>query len=111
MSEPATVAAMPQGRKLQANQGFITGRIFSRRRINTQQGHLYLTVLKLPAPDQYSHPATVELRSTFQLGDVDSDWSGPVQLGGMPNSYDQQDKETGDRTRIISARNEYTVIE
>lgn len=117
MSEAqAAVSQIPaKQNKLQTNHGHITGRIITARKLNTQQGPLILTVLRLPAPDQYSHPSTIELRSTERLGENDTDWSGYVRLGGMPNNYNRTevDRDTGEQRSIPtrSARNEFTVVE
>lgn len=111
MSETAQVTQMPAAAKIKLNQGFMSGRITTQRRINTQTGPLYLTVLKQPAADEFSHPATVEIRSSFKLGENGDDWKGLVNMRGMPNSYDSTDKETGEKRRIISARNEFEAVE
>lgn len=117
MSEAqAAVSQIPAKQtKLQTNHGHISGRIVTSRKLNTQQGPLILTVLRLPAPDQYSHPSTIELRSSERLGENDTDWSGYVRLGGMPNNWERTevDRETGESRKIPtrSARNEFTVIE
>lgn len=110
-NQAPAVAQLPAGRKLSTNQGHISGRIQSRRAINTATGKLHLTVLKLAAADPYSHPATVELRSSSSLGVPGDDWNGVITLGGMPNNYEVKDKETGEMTRVSSARNEYIVVE
>lgn len=96
---------------LQPGQAYISGRIVSARKINTQNGPLFLTVLKLAAPDPFSHPATIELRSSGKLGAIAEDWTGVVRIGGMPNNFTTTDKETGEDTPVRSARNELTVVE
>lgn len=112
MSEANTVT--PIQNKMTFNQAMIQGKIESKRNISTQQGKLYLTVLKLAATDQYSHPMTIELRSSDPLGEVDDTITVKVQLGGLPNNYETKsiDRQTGEevKTRVRSARNEYTVI-
>lgn len=112
MSEANTVT--PIQNKMTFNQGMIQGRIESKRSISTQQGKLYLTVLKLAAQDSYSHPSTIELRSNDPLGEVDETISVKVQLGGLPNNYETKsiDRQTGEevKSRVRSARNEFTVV-
>lgn len=106
--------AQLQTPKLTFNQAVIQGKILSKRKIDTQQGLLYLTLLRLPAPDEYTSPATIELRSRDPLGDVGENYQCRVQLGGVQNNYETKtvDKETGDEKKVPvkSARNEYTVI-
>lgn len=110
MAEPAQATPI-QSAKQQINKGFISGRITTQRRISTSTGPLFLTVVKLPSQSEFDHPATVELRSNHKLGENGEDWQGAVNLRGMPNSYDMTDKETGEKRRVISARNEYEVID
>ncbi len=113
-AQAPNAAAAPAAKKLQTNHGHITGKINTKRKIKTSTGTLHLTVLKLPSADSFSHPSTVELRSNFDLGVVDEEWSGYVRLAGMPNNYDT--KRTDDDGEIVkehvrSARNEYVVLD
>lgn len=109
MTETAT--PLKPKASIQPGQAYITGRIAGMRKINTQTGALWLTVLKLAAPDAYSHPSTIELRSTVRLGQNEEDWAGVVRVSGMPNNYQVTDKETGERVAVRSARNELVVVE
>lgn len=109
MSQVETVT--PLKKALQPAQAYITGRIASVRRIKTAQGDLFLTVLKMAAPDPYSHPSTIEVRSNTRIGKPDDDWSGVVSLSGMANNYQVKNKETGEIDTVRSARNEFTVVE
>jgi hypothetical protein len=95
--------------KLGIAQAFINGRIAYARTTKTDNGRLFLTILKIPAADKYSHPATVEVSSTQKLGEVNDDWQGVVQVTGYPRTYDgKPDPETGEiktvRTATISLR-------
>lgn len=90
-------------------QTFIKGRIAYARAVKTDNGRLYLSILKIPAVDQYSHPSTVEVSSTNKLGEVNEDWQGVCQVTGYPRTYDSKpDPETGEvktvRTATISLR-------
>lgn len=108
------VAQLQPSQKLAFNQSFIQAKIVSKRSINTQEGKLFLTLVRMPAPNQFAHPATCELRSNEALGDIDETITVKVQLGGLPNNYETKsvDKHTGEETKqpVRSARNEYTVI-
>ncbi|HEY3300356.1 MAG TPA: hypothetical protein VGJ90_06215 [Methylophilaceae bacterium] len=114
MSTNANEVSQLSKLKTPNNQGYISGRIISQRKIKTQQGNLFLTVLRLPSPSEYDHPATVELRSSESLGLAGDDWQGHVRLHGMSNVYDTKstDTETGEvsTSTIRSARNEFTVL-
>ncbi len=95
--------------KLGMAQVYLQGRISYMRNQKTENGRLFLTILKIPAVDQYSHPATVEVSSSHKLGDVNDDWKGICQVTGYPRTYDSKpDPETGEiktvRTATISLR-------
>jgi hypothetical protein len=79
--------------------------------MNTNAGPLHLTIVKLPAPDEYTSPGTVELRSRQALGDVGSEVDVKVRLGGYPRSYKITDPETGEQRPVATADNHLTVIE
>lgn len=88
-------------------QARIAGRIASTRVKNTQDGKLFLTLLKLPAPDQYSSPSTVEVRSPERLGKPDEEVSVLVNIGGYSRSY-QVEGDDGKET-VRTAENTLTV--
>lgn len=111
MSQAETVSQMPTSRKLQSAQAFISCRLASMRKIDTKNGPLFLTVAKMPAVDQFSHPQTIELHSRNRLGKSNDDWSGVVMVGGTSNSYKSVDKDTGETETVYSARNSLTVVE
>jgi len=95
------------------NQAFMQGKIAGKRRIKTQEGVLHLTLVRLAAKDEFSHPSTVELRSYDSLGELEDTITVKVQLGGMPNNYESKSTdEDGNekKVQVRSARNEYTVI-
>lgn len=86
-------------------------RITGARRITTKNGKLWLTLCKLPAPDEFSAPQTLELRSTERLGAEGEDWQGKCRIGGYPRSYPVVDAETGEKTTVYTAEVNLTVIE
>lgn len=106
----APVAQLPTNLpKLGMAQTYLQGRIAYARTTKTENGRLFLTILKIPAADQYSHPATVEVSSDHKLGEVNDDWKGVCQVTGYPRTYDSKpDPETGEvktvRTATISLR-------
>lgn len=98
--------------KLAYCQAFISGRVTFRRRIKTTDGSYFMTVLKTPAADSFSHPGTVEVMSDQSIGSPGDDWSGIVQLSGYPRSYDgKPDPQTGEIQRIHTADNRLRVLE
>jgi hypothetical protein len=75
----------------------IRGRIASVREIGGARGG-FAHVIKLPAPDQYTSPATVEVVADERLGPVDSEWAGKVQIGGFGRSWT---KDVEDRNGVV----------
>jgi hypothetical protein len=93
-----------KGHTLPVGQAFLKGRVANRRRINGNEGTYWLTVVKLPARDEFSHPGTVEIMSRTPIGDVNDDWQGVVDVTGYPRSYNSKpDPETGEIRKISSA--------
>lgn len=98
--------------KLQPGQTFLAGLIAGRRRISGQSGSLWLTVVKLPAADEFSHPGTVELRSDNPIGEVNDKWQGVVSVTGFPRSYNTKpDPDTGEIKAIKTAQVMLEVVE
>ncbi|MES1983227.1 MAG: hypothetical protein V4443_12240 [Pseudomonadota bacterium] len=114
MNQPQTqapaVTPMPaKSHTLALAQTYLQGRIVYIRTKKTDNGRLFLTILKIPAVDQFSHPATVEVSSNEKLGEINDDWKGVCQITGYPRTYDgKPDPETGEirtmRTATISLR-------
>lgn len=98
--------------KLQPGQAFLAGLISNRRRVVGTAGTLWLTVVKLPSSDEFSHPATVEVRSHNPIGEVNDKWSGVVNVTGYPRSFNAKpDPDTGEIKSIKTAQVSLDVIE
>jgi hypothetical protein len=111
MAEPATNVSTLTA-KLKPAQCYIAGLIAARRRLQTQSGVIWLTVIKLPAQDEFSHPGTVEVRSHNPIGDVNDKWSGVVAVSGFPRSYNTKpDPETGEVKSVKTAQVQLDVVE
>lgn len=89
----------------------VKGRVFAARRIQTKAGPQVITILKLAAPDEYSSPQTIELRSSGRLADTGQDWQGRVRIGGYGRTYQVTDPDTGEKRTVQTADNSLTVIE
>jgi hypothetical protein len=89
----------------------LKGRVASRRVINTKNGRQVISTVKLPAPDSFTSPQTVELRSAKSLGEVGEDITVAVKVGGYGRSYQTTDPETGERRNVQTADNTLTVQE
>lgn len=84
MSNPAAVQEMPnKAPAIAANQAVIRGRIIEVKK--TENG--CYTALKLPAPDQYTSPQAVEIRSKRLLGRPEEDITVRVHVGGYRRGY------------------------
>jgi len=81
----------------------LSGRITHARKINTQRGQMHLTVVKLPAADEFSSPGVVELRSEAPIGRPGDDWAGTVRVSGYGRSYEQTD-QLGDKYKVATAQ-------
>ena len=75
----------------------VVGRIDASR---SHDGTRYTRVLT-PAPDAYSRPQTVEIRSKQKLGDRGEEISVTAKLGGYTRKpFRSVDKETGETTMV-----------
>lgn len=90
----------------------VKGRIANRRKQNAQGGTFWLTVIKTPARDEFSHPSTIEVTSDRPLGEVGDDWEGVVEISGYARAFNSKpDPETGEIKKINSAQNHLRVVE
>lgn len=101
----AAVQQLPQAAAgtIKPGEVALVGRIAGKRRIPTQAGHLWLTLVKLPAPDEFTSPQTVEIRSTDSLGDIGQDIKVKARVGGFPRAYNVTDKDTGEVRNVRTA--------
>lgn len=99
------------GETLPAPEVTIFGRIANRRRIQTKSGAQIVHVIKLPAPDSFTSPQTIEVRGSKPLGQVGEDCTFKVRVGGYGRSYKVTDAETGELQTIPTADNSLTVVE
>jgi hypothetical protein len=98
--------------KLNMGQAYLSGLITNRRRVTGTSGTTWLTILKLPAADKFSHPSTVEVRSTSPVGEINQEWAGVVNVGGFPRSFNgKPDPDTGEIKAIKTAQIHLDVVE
>jgi hypothetical protein len=109
----AAVTTLPTNApKVGIAQTYIKGRIAYARTQKTEQGRIFITILKIPAVDQYSHPSTVEVSSQSKLGDVNDDWAGLCNVTGYPRTFDgKPDPETGEVKTVRTATINLRVVE
>lgn len=89
----------------------LRGRIAAKRAIQTRNGRQFITIVKLPAPDEFTSPQTVELRSGKPLGEVGETVAVKVAVGGFGRSYQTTNQETGEKVTVQTADNSLTVVE
>lgn len=86
------------------NVATIRGRITESR---FHEGRYY-TAVQTPAPDEYSHPQTLEISSDKALGQKGQDITQGVRLGGSVHRFDRQANpqtgEVGGKGSIIRIR-------
>jgi len=79
-------------------QVFVVGRVEHRTRWEGK----YITRVITPAPDAYSKPQLVSIRSKQALGGAGDDVSITCKLGGYTRkAYKSTDKETGEITSVV----------
>jgi hypothetical protein len=111
MAEPQA-ASLPPSAKLGLGQCFLSGKIAYSRSQKTEHGRIHLTILKLAAADEFSHPSTVEVSSENKLGEVDETWKGVCAVTGYPRSFNgKPDPETGEIKTIRTATINLRVVE
>ncbi|WP_054073502.1 hypothetical protein [Comamonas testosteroni] len=93
----STAAAAPADGKMKVMQVMIRGRIDASR---THEKTRYTRIVT-PAPDPYSRPQTVEIRSKSQLGAKGEEVTVLAQLGGFTRKpFRSTDKESGEITLV-----------
>lgn len=103
MSEPQAIS-LHQPKPLPLYQAAIKGMISSVRQQVIAGNKHFLTCMRLPAADAYSHPATIEVRSEKPIGKKGDEVEGAVMVGGYPDSWERTDKQTGEVETIATAR-------
>lgn len=84
--------------KIGVNQCLIVGRIQSTRRHESTR---YTTIV-VPAPDPYSRPQTVQVRSKSALGQRDEDVQVLCKVGGYTRkAFRFVDKESGETSMVV----------
>lgn len=96
------------------NEGILSGKIRATRRekVKSTGEIVHYTVLTTKAPDEFSHPGTVEVSSNEQLGKREDHITVKVQLTGYSRTWDRQTGPNPDDTESIpTATNYFRVIE
>ncbi|MDL2337080.1 MAG: hypothetical protein QFE16_04485 [Pseudomonadota bacterium] len=79
---PATSA-----KEIPAGTAYIVGRVERSTRNTGRDGTYYTTLIKTPAPDEFSSPSTLEVTSPEQLGAKGDSVRVKVRIFGYSRSY------------------------
>ena len=88
----------------------IVGRIEDVRRVSGQNGPAFMHLVKLPAADEFSSPASVLVKAQERCGDEGATFDRMVVIGGYGRSYQVNDEETGRKRTVRTADNTLTVV-
>lgn len=103
-----TAQTAPTTTKITAMQVMVRGRIHASR---THEKTRYTRILT-PAPDPYSRPQIVEIRSSSQLGAKGEEVAVLAQLGGYTRKpFRILDKETGETMTVTPVDHTLDAIE
>lgn len=69
------------------------------------------TLVKTPAPDAYSHPSTLELRSKARIGQIGEEIAVACRLSGVPRKFNRTDKSSGEVIAVKTADMYLHVVE
>lgn len=116
MAEAAQKVTSLPSKQMQVdhNEGIISGKIkFTRKdKIKSTGEMVHYTVISTKAPDEFSHPGTVEVSSNDSLGRRDELITVKVQLTGYSRTWDKQSGPNPDDTeQVQTATNYFRVIE
>ena len=87
----------------------VTGRISSVDSWPVKNPKRFTTLVRLPAEDEFTTPATVEVLSEFSVGKEGEMFSSECYVGGRYRSYAATDKVTGEQRTVRTADNTLTV--
>lgn len=94
-----------------APKTIISGRISAVDWYPRKNPKRFTTLVRLPAEDEFSTPATVEISSEKSIGDEgDMVIELACRIGGRYRSYPVTDKETGEQRTVKTADNTLTVL-
>lgn len=92
MSEPAAKLDFNKGSKV--NVVMVNGLIqFPPRKYKTQSGSRWAHVVRLPAPDEFTSPQTVEIQANEKLGDPGDRITVECDLGGIGRRFNETNED------------------
>lgn len=92
---PTDIKPMPAAKRF--NEVTVKGKIEAHRRYDNKHYHRVIT----PAPDAYSRPQVLEIRSDSKLGQRDDEIIVDCKLGGYTRkAFRSTDKDTGETMMV-----------
>ena len=91
---------------------FCLGQIATKsKRINSSTGPAYfITLLTTPAPDQFSSPGTISIRSSAPIGNPGESWQGWGTLSGYKRTIPARtNPETGEMRAAMPVADMYVL--
>lgn len=88
-------------------QAMVSGKVEGNRKYNGK----HYTLMACPSGDEYVPPSILEVESERKLADNGEMWRGLCSIRGYRNSYDSKDKETGEVSKVKSARAVLVAVE
>lgn len=79
----------------------LRGRVKAVRRSRGQRAG-FLTLLVMPARDEFSSPATVEVFSPERLAEPDAMWQGWCEVGGYRRTYKTEQTDRDGEMRTVT---------
>ena len=97
MSEIATIQQSAGKNAVKFMESQIAGRVL---RVRKYDQHFYTAIIT-PAPDLYSKPSVIEIRSKQRFSDKDEDVRITAKLGGYEGKpYPVVDRDTGEKRML-----------
>lgn len=106
---PSAIGAAPAVKPPRPMIVLVRGRIAS----TVVRDQSRFTKIATPAPDEYSHPQVVEIRSprTWTPGQVGDDIAVTAQLGGWERRFDYQDRDSGQQRKGSQVNHTLDLVE
>lgn len=104
--EATAKPVMTKGPVAGLNQTVISGRLEDTSSFESKGQRVHESLIKTPAPDEYSHPGTLMVQSKYKLGNKGEQVTVHCECTGFPQSWTDKDGVVKN-----SARNIYRHIE
>jgi len=101
----------PKTYTLPMGQVGVRGRIISVRKFTGKDRTYHQFDLRLPAPDEFSHPQTIRIDHTSPVGRNGEEWEGIISVVGRTRQSEKVNNETGEVERVFSVFNGFQVVQ